>query len=175
MYQGTAILEPPTASGSGGQAWRIRLPPVGQRARPDHDATVDAWIVRVPGAHVCWDHWALTVVHLRSIAGVRAAHRHVPEATHEFLILALNPEKPLPPLDAAHAGFQIHWLTPIDVCMQFMARSDAVAAEILELAVTSIVDGHASPDQDWRPWWTRAIAETAQHFADGAHSRGRPS
>lgn len=172
MYAGTAITEPPTFTGRAGRAWRLRMPPVGHRHRPDNDATVDAFIVRVPGAHIAWDHWMVSLIHLRPIDGVKPAEIRVGDATHEFMILALNPEEPLPGLDVDE-NFHPAWLSPIDVAEQFTAANDAVAAEIGELAVRTIVDGYASPDQDWRAWWKNAIATTAQHYADGTHGMPR--
>src|SRR5687767_6509261 len=97
-YQGTRIEEAPTLSGPAGQAWRLRLAPPGERSRPDFDGTVAIWICRAPGAHILWDHWMLTAIHLRPIEGVKAAHKHFEAATHEFMIVALNPEQPLPSL-----------------------------------------------------------------------------
>lgn len=148
--------------------WRVTLPPVGERATRDHDATVGLFIVRVPGAHLCWDHWALSVIHLRPMPDVPPATKRFETATHEFMILALNPEQPLPAL-SVDSGWRLHWLSPIDVVEQFAARDDATADNILELAVRAVVDGHLSPDQDYRQVWTRALAHTAQHFADGTH------
>lgn len=72
-------------------------------------------------------------------------------------------------------GWPVHFLEPIDVMEQFIVANDAVAAELLELAVRCIVDGQASPDQDWRRWWADAVKATAQHFNDGTHPIARPS
>lgn len=173
-YQGTAITEPPTFQGAGGQkAWRVRMAPLGSRGRPDFDATVDLFIVHVPGAHAFWDHWSITVIHLRPVAGVKAPVIRREGATHELIIVTLNPEQPLPGLDATDPTWKPDFLTPIDVMEQFIAANDAIAAEILELAVKTIVDGFASPDQDWRQWWTAAIQQTAQHYRDGQYGIGR--
>jgi hypothetical protein len=172
-YCGTAIAEPPTFTGPAGSAWRVRLQPIGERAVPDWNATLDFFIVRAEGAHPFWDHWFVSVVHLRPIDGVPPAHISKPGMTHELIIAALNPELPLPSLDADHAGWKANWLTPVDVIEQFAAKDDAVAQQILELAVQAIVGGFASPDQYWRPWWANAIASTAGHFASGAHTIGR--
>lgn len=171
-YAGTTIADPPTFTGRGGTAWRLRLAPLGDRARPDWDATVDAFILRVPEAHPFWDHWLVSLIHLRPIAGVKPATIRLTGATHELLIMALDPECALPGLDV-DASFHPRWLSPIDVVEQFQATDDAVAAQIFELAVRVIVDGQASPDQDWRAWWKEAVATTARHYADGTHRVSR--
>lgn len=170
-YCGTRIADPPTHSGRSGRGWRLDLPPVGQRGQPDWDATVGMFIVTVPGAHIAWDHWMISVIHLRQIEGVRPAAIRLAGATHEFVIASLDPSSPLPGLRVV-ADWAPRFLRPIDVVEQFMAKNDAVASEILELAIEAIVHGVASPDQDWRPWWEDAIAKTAKHYAEGRHSTG---
>jgi hypothetical protein len=145
------------------------LLPLGERPSPDQDATIGAWIIHVPGAHILWDHWMVSVVHLRPLEGVKPALKRCPEATHEFMILALNPEERLPSSLVVGNEFQVRYLTPIDVVEQFTAADDATADRILEDAVYAIVNGFASPDQDFRSWWHRAIADTAAHYNDGTH------
>ena len=85
-----------------------------------------------------------------------------------------DPEQPLPDLEAVGRGeASFAFLTPVDVMQQFTVSDDAMAYRLGELAVRSCVDGFASPDQDWRAWWTRAIAETTQHMRNGGHPEGR--
>lgn len=168
-YQGTSYPDPATVTGSHGAGWRLRLPPIGERGRPDFDGTVDGFVVRVPGAHPCWDHWLVSLIHLRPIVGGRDPHIAFPGATHELTIASLNPEQPLPSLDQIGDGAGFSWLTPFDVVQQFQARDDAVAQRILELAVNAICAGVASPDQDWRSWWREMLLKTATHYAEGKH------
>lgn len=174
-YCGTAITAPPTFTGEAGEAWRLELPPAGQRGRPDFDASVGGFLLRAPRAHPLWDHYAISVIHLREMAGVRPPVIRTPGATHELMIMALDPRQALPSSLEAGPDFRLHYLTPIDVMEQFPAENDAVADQILELAVRAIVDGQGSPDQDWRAWWKEALTVTAEHFIDGLHTLGRPS
>lgn len=160
--------------GNRGRGWHIPISPVGQRGRPDADGTVIGWLLHAPGAHPFWNYYAIAVIHLRPIDGVRPPTIRVEGATHELMIIALNPEKPLPDLDAVGRGeASFEFLTPIDVVEQFSVRDDAEAARLGELAIRVCVDGLASPDQDWRSWWKRAIAETAEHFRAGRHPEVR--
>jgi hypothetical protein len=173
-YRGTQITAPPAFEGLAGKAWRIELPPPGQRERPDYDGTVGIYLVHARDAHPVWDHWMVSVIHLRPIPGCKAPTVRLAGATHEFVIAALDPGSPLPAL-VADVDWAPRLLRPIDVVEQFIAASDVVADQILELSVRAIVDGRGSPDQDWRPWWTDSIALTARHFADGTHVMGNPS
>jgi hypothetical protein len=170
-YQGSAYTERPTLAGVRGNAWRATLRPVGQRLKPDHDASVARWIVQAPGCHPFWDHWALTVIHLRPIEGVPAPVIRTPGATHEVLFLSLNPEEPLPPLDTTTWGphYRLPFMSPPDLATQIAVANDAVADHMLELAIATIVSGGASPDQDFRAWWEKSFAETAGHFNAGKH------
>lgn len=169
MYQGTRITDTPIFTGRAGRAWRVAMPPVGERALPDHDATVALYLVHVPGAHAFWDHWLMTVVHLRPIAGVKPPTKQFEDATHEFMIAALNPEYPLPPL-VVDKDWRTHFLLPLDVMEQFTTRDDATAARQQTASWSCPCSRYLSPDQDWRVWWKQAIASTASHFNDGTHN-----
>ncbi len=155
-YQGSTITETPDEIGNRGRAWRARLPDPGQRSKTDTDGTVAAWLVHAPAAHPFWSWYLVSVIHLRPIAGVKPAVITKPGATHELMILALNPEHALPPLDLQSG---VRYLTPIDVVEQFEAANDAVANQILELSVRAIVTGYLSPDQDWRRDWRESIRD----------------
>lgn len=163
-YEGSQMEGPPTKSGRAGKAWRMPLAEVGKRSVADWDATVAIFVVHAPGITVAWDHWSISVIHLRPIPGVPDAAIRSEGATHEFVIAALDPGHILP---RVNAWSDWRFLQPVDVVEQFKASTDAVADRILELAVDAIVRGVASPDQDWRPWWKAAIAQTAEYYDSG--------
>ena len=172
MYKGTRINEPPTLQGRAGQAWMIRQPAPGARFKRDHDATVAMFLLRVPGAHIAWNHWIMSVIHLRDIPGVKPAHKEFPEATHEFMIVALDPGEALPALDVT-PEWRVRRLTPVDVLEQFTAADDVIAEHVLDLAVRAVVDGFLSPDQDFRSAWKQAIAGLAKDHRDGTQTVSR--
>lgn len=171
-YKGTTISEPPTFKDNFGQAWRLRLLPIGERGRPDKDATVGVFLVQAPYAHPIWSYWVVSIIHLRDIVGVKKAHLQFPEATHELAIVALNPEEQLPSLDIT-VNWKIHRLTPTDVIEQFKVSNDAIADQILELSIMRIIDGTISPDEDWRAVWKVCIEMTAEHFNNNLHNINR--
>jgi hypothetical protein len=171
----TPPSKPADIEGAFASAWRVALPPVGQRGRPDADGTVDYWLVRAPHAHPLWAWYIVGVVHLRPIDGVRPAEVRRPGATHELMIAALDPEKPLPDPDQMGRGEgpSPAILRPIDVVHQFGVRDDADALQVCEAAIQAIVHGSISPDQDWRSRWREAIDETVTHIIEGKHAVAR--
>lgn len=61
--------------------------------RDTNSADLVTWLMYAPGAHPHWDYHVLTVVHLRDQEGQTIPpHRDSPDATHELLVLAVNPE-----------------------------------------------------------------------------------
>lgn len=149
-----------------GSAWRISTAAV-----PQWSPTIDAWLVHVPGAHPFWSHWVISVVHLRDVPGTPPAKKHYPEAEYEFLIGALDPDRPLPDPDDPAVG-SVRVLMPIDVVEQFGGVSDEDAKTICEGAVRVVLDGSLSPDQDYRSHWKRLIKNTVEHIAVGGHAKG---
>jgi hypothetical protein len=155
-----------------GEAWQVALQPLGQRGRPDYDATVGFWIVKAPQSHPLWWWYSLSIIHLRPVNGVREAYVSTPDSTHELLLLALSPECPVPDLYAIERNdySSLRHLVPANLAEQFQVANDAEAHRLGELAVSAIVNGLISPDTDYRSHWKHAIAETARHFREGVHT-----
>jgi len=160
-------MRAPDLEGRGGKAWRILMP---ENPESAWVASIAQFVVNVPGAHPFWSFWGVTMIHLRDIPGVPPAHRRFLEATHEFGILAFNPEHGVPNVDNPD---RYHYLTPPDVVEQFAGVNDDQAAKVCELAVRAIVDGRISPDQDYRPVWKEVIRQTVEYLALGTHAKGR--
>lgn len=152
-------------SGAGGQAWEL-MPE--KPAVKDHEASISAWLINVPGAHPFWSWWSVGMIHLRDIPGVPPANKRYPEAEYEFMIYTIDPNRcPHPDPDKAAEGYP--HLIPFDVSEQFHGVSDQDAARICEGAVRAIVAGYISPDQDYRMAWRRLLHGTIKHFQEGRH------
>lgn len=159
----------PDLQGVVGRAWIIPLSAV--KTTADHEATLECYLLDVPGVHAFWHRWALYVIHLREVPGqTKPAHITLPGATHELMILSIDPDWS-PDFAKRALGFEggIPFLSPPDVVQQFIVRDDADARQLAGLCVRCIVDGMASPDQDWRRWWAGTIATTASHIREGRH------
>lgn len=162
-------MRTPDATGTAGRGWRVTRPAGGEKAWA---ATIDSWLVNVPGAHPFWSWWQVSVVHLRDLPGVPPAKRRYPDAEYEFMIVAFDPETPPDPDNRGGDGAKI--LTPIDVVEQFHGVTDEQAAGMCSRAVELILAGVTSPDQDYRAWWKACIAETVEHTVLGGHPVGGP-
>src|SRR5205085_2875503 len=67
------------------------LPPT--EGMPEQVATLAHWFVSAPAAHPVWPHYLLFCVHLRDVPGQsRPPFRRFPDASHELMLIALNPE-----------------------------------------------------------------------------------
>jgi hypothetical protein len=159
-----AVVNPPTVPGVA-RAWRLEP--------AEKLAGVGQWLVHAPHGHPFWPWYVVQAIHLRPLEGQPPAHVQFPGASHEWLVVALNPEAPLPDVDrwAAPGTPPIRYLKPVDQCWQFIVASDEQAAQLCEQAVRCIVQG-VSPDQDFRAWWKAAIANTAEHVRLGGHPDG---
>jgi hypothetical protein len=161
----TRYTRDPDRTGPAGTAWLVKAPEGGP---PDWQGSIAAWIVNQPGAHPFWRYWFVGVVHLRDIPGVKPAKKRYPLAAYEFIILALDPEKPLPEIDGHRNGNPMKMLMPPDVVLQFHGLDDKRAEELAGLAVAAIINGQMSPDQDYRGMWRAAIQSTIEHL-QGKH------
>lgn len=158
----------PDITGPLGRAWRVA--PETQHERPDTTATLAQWLLTVPAAHPVWHSYALAVVHLRDIPGVKPAVKQTPDATHEVILFALNPEKDLP--DPDDGRFRPALLTPANLVEQVQALTDEQAVAIAEGLARAFVLGHASPDTDFRAHTQALIRNTVEHVVLGGHPQG---
>lgn len=127
-----------TLSGPAGTAYEIV---VDKAATPDQAATVACWFLHCPGQSLFWDKYTISVIHLRPLPGVRPAQVRVPQATHEVLLLALEPEGEgrLAPVKEDQETWR--FLRPINMCEQVQLPSDEAAIELLTLAVQRVLAG----------------------------------
>lgn len=157
----------PTVKGRVASAYEVPL--TGARTI-DETATLACWLVVSPCFHPFWSRWLIYCIHLRDIEGVKPAFKQFAEATHEFAIFSLNPEKysnheeGLPP----PKGWGL--MTPMDVMEHFTVKSDEEAINLTAHAIRAICDGRLSPDQDYRRHWANCIQTTARHYREGRHA-----
>jgi hypothetical protein len=159
----------PDIKGPAAEVWECS----GKAQDAAQTATLVVYLVKMSGAHPFWDHWIVTVVHLRDIDGAPPANLQYPEAEYELLIVALNPEASPENIDPDDLPAPLPWLSPIDAAIQFdCGGMDQAAIKIARLAIESMTRGEASPDTDYRGHWEAVIKKTAQHYREGRHGVG---
>lgn len=140
--------------------------------------TVDWWLLTGTW-HPIWPQFVLSVVHLRPVDGHQPAQLHFPGATHELVVLALNPGEPPQTHDietlqrggiAAVGGY----LEPVDVVHQFTATDDEMR-ELADLAAQGCVNGFLTPSTDdarsaLREQWLTACVRTLAHMRGEEHA-----
>lgn len=150
-------------------AWVIPIDKTREGWLPDWDGTLCLYLLHCTWSHPMWSWYHICGIHLRDIPGVKPPHKHFPEASHEIMILALNPRmKPDPDL-LAQGKQDLDFLTPPDLIHQVTGITDDQFKQLVQEVVVTIVEGRMAPDQDFRGLWRRAIDATVQHIKEGKH------
>lgn len=152
------ITAAPALPGAHGQAWMVDLE-TGRRVLIGgrEDATCCMWVVEAQFAHPLWHSYLFAMIHLRPVDGLPPPLLYRPDATHEFWIFAMDPEKPRQPvIEGAAMPSMLH---PKNFGAQLVAGTDAEAMQLVEAAVQDVVDGKISPDTDWFSVWVERFGD----------------
>jgi hypothetical protein len=153
--------------GPAGSATEILLK--GEPDRPDWAATVSCWFLECPGQSPAWSRYTMNVIHLRDIENVPPAHIRVPRATHELILIALDPDRHPQPTKLS----SWHPLRPLNVQEQIQLPSDQAAHELADKAAQAVVQGllWAEPPLSGQvePWRTMLIKLSA-HLRGEEHA-----
>lgn len=151
-----------------------RIPPANYR--DSAPAAVDAWIITAPDRHPLWSQYLLDVLSLADFPGIPPARKHSTDATHELIVVALDPDHG--PYNAATAGQpgSLPFLTPVNISEQVTA-TDEQARRLTQLCARAIVDGHLNPETGDAPdrtraAWSDAIHQTLEHQHGPTHGQG---
>lgn len=159
---------PLTFTGSFGTATKIDLSSM-TSTRPDQQASLAVWFLQIPDAHPLWSSFLLSAVHLREVDGAPPAFKRFPGATHEMLVIALDPVLEPRPDDVKT------WrhLTPINVVEQFAVNTDDDAIAMTAALARACVDGLLFVEPEGilgaRERWTTTVSSTSQHLRIGGH------
>lgn len=165
---------PDNLVGPAGSARRLPLDGINN----DAGATV-AWWLLTGGWHPLWPQFSLSVVHLRPLEGRPPAHLQFEGATHELLVLALNPGSPPRIHRAADVAKGLPnvggYLTPPDVVHQFTA-TDEEMVRLASLCAYGCVGGLLNPSTDdsrryLREQWLASCLRTLAHIRGEVHAR----
>jgi hypothetical protein len=135
---------------------------------PAQHATVTCWFLDCPRQSVGWDHFLLSVVHLRTIYGAPPAYRSSPGTTHEVLLVALLREVDPKATDPSSWKF----IQPINLSHQVRLPSDDEARELGRMSAVAVVEGRlwAEPPLSGQTEpWASMLEATAAHLR-GEHT-----
>lgn len=165
----------PTYVGLAGRAWLCEYSMPSTASEADlatNESTLRQYLLHVPGAHPFWTWYFMAGITLRDVPGLSPANKQFEGATHELMVLSLDPGYP-PPLPNGEYGKQgqLRPLMPPDHVVQTMHVNDEQFGEMTELFVRAVVDGKLSPDSDHREKWRSTMMSTTDHYR-GLHDRG---
>lgn len=164
------IVEPAeTIHGACGTATRLEYA-LEAHDPPDARGTVTAWWLDCPGQSPFWHVYLLSVVHLRPLDGVRPAVIGVPGATHELVVVALDPREPTPLMTDPTTW---KYLTPVNVAEQLELPDDDAARYAAYLAAWGVVEGvlpAEPPHTGQREPWRTSLVKTAAHLRGEVHA-----
>ena len=144
------------------------------------ETTLDWWLLTGPW-HPLWSQFVLSVVRLRPVKGWPPAALHFEGATHELMVIALNPGEPPRVHSAevlARGGCAAvgGYLQPVDVNHQFTA-TDSEMRDLADLSAKACVNGWLTPSTDdarsiLRERWLASCVRTLAHMRGEAHAGG---
>jgi hypothetical protein len=118
-------------------------------------ASIGTWFIYAPGQSPAWRHYGLSAIHLRPIDGVKPPVIREAGATHEFMLLAMDPRTNPVPHDPQSWSF----LRPLNLIEQVALINDAAALRILDMCALEVTKGRlwAEPPlsgivQPWRSY-----------------------
>lgn len=118
------------------------LPPVKDRPNPATAACINRWVLHLPGYSVFWNCYCLAGCHLREVEGTPLAIKHFPEATHEIVLFALDPDHDQETLRSGG----IAALKPTNYCKQVSLRGDEQLDVVLRELCKEFVAGRLIPE-----------------------------
>jgi hypothetical protein len=105
--------------------------------KPDFQGTVKLWFLHCPGQSPAWRHYHLAIIHLRPIEGVKPAVISRPGATHEVILVALDP-KGNPVADNPESWQFLH---PVNFVGQLTLPSDEAAKMVIDVLARATAEG----------------------------------
>lgn len=158
----------PDLTGIVGKAWlhdlEAAVDRMGLDDRPPIEFTVSSWLVYAPWAHPLWAYYWLGCVSLRQIPGAAPPVILLPNATHEVMLYALNPDVE-PAIDD---GPQM--LLPANFHGQFIEACDEDAAARVHASAREIVEGLLSPDTDFCREWVKRYSDSNMRLQESVTS-----
>lgn len=107
------------------------------------------WVLNLPWAHPFWSQYLVTLADLTTPLEKPATIAR-PGMTHEVIVWAIDPEKPVEKWADRQPGCL---LQPANHAYQFKADDDKAAHERIAKMVSAMIGRRLSPDTDYTPAW----------------------
>jgi hypothetical protein len=158
-----------------GRAASVPLPDV-----PDAAESLCTWLLTAPKYHPVWTQYLMPVVRLRDIDGFPPPKRQFPGATHELIVVALDPEHGpytaeslLRYMTGEEAG-GLPYLTPANIAHQ-VEGTDEEISHLAAYAAWGVTAGMLNPETGDAPGyiregWKVSLVRTLAHIRDEAHA-----
>lgn len=133
-------------------------------------ATVAAWLITAPAYHPAWSQYTLAVIDLLDRPNVPPPVRQFVGATHELLVLTLDPTNGPYAADTE----QMTFLQPFNIVEQFEA-TDGEMRDLASLLVQAVVHGYLDPEtangpERIREQWLTSCVKTLAHLRGEEHA-----
>ncbi len=161
--------------GLAGEGWKMEAEPHDIKD-PANTATLSSWLIFAPGQTPAWSHYIVFGFHLRDIPGAKPAMKRDPRATHEVMILALNPdmgpgitvENFTDRQDLCRAKGTGWFLKPANLAKQFEG-TDEELIKLTDLLAKRVVEGAlpAEPPLSGGDYWTPYLQHTLLEMRSG--------
>ena len=129
--------------GEFGHAW-------GGRGQEPGQAWGAWWVVEARWAHPVWWQYAVLLYDMTTPVAGEGLILHLPGATHEFHLYALDPDEVVPRHEPPGIGSM---LAPPNMGYQFIAASHHAARGRINQVIAGIIDNGLNPDADNRAAW----------------------
>lgn len=156
--------------------------PYGKMEFIDHDTTnplnaagVCCYLITAPAYHPVWSQYMLGVVDLKDHDGLPDPKLHFDGATHELMVVALNPDYRQDKASMLHHAKEgtLPFLLPVNIAHQFTASDEEMEA-MAWLCGNAITEGRMDPEVGDAPelvreGWLAACVKTLAHFRGEVH------
>lgn len=165
-----------TCSGPYGVSERVPLPSSAHNA----DLTTCLYLITAPLYHPAWSQYVLSVVDLvTEKPGMPPANLHFPGATHELLVMAIDPSKrdgrfsPITLIEYFTSGQRGLYLSPVNIGHQFAATEEEMT-NLAWLCGRAVILGQLNPETGDAPEliresWLAACVQTLAHQRGEVH------
>jgi hypothetical protein len=154
-----------------GRAQRIEIAPDARNA----SESVCCYLITAPIYHPLWTQYRLDVIKLRDIQGMPPPILKFEGATHELMVLALNPEHGHWTPEKLDGGrVATPYLTPVNIAEQYTATDDEMR-HTADLCAQAVVHGVLNPEVADSPElvrmsWLSATVKSLAHIRGEEHA-----